>query len=231
MPAEQRGHARKLPSGKWQLRYRDRAGAYHSGGAFGSKTEALNHYRDAVEPELNGRPAARRDLTLQELADTFLDRHSKVASDRTIRTLRGRLSRPLDEFGTVRLDEFERMADDGAAFAATLPERYRYSVVSALRQTCAAGVRWGYITKNPAKLSGRNPQPPPRGARIYTPVELRALVAELGTPVTVPQSRSPPLQGSGPLSGRSSSDVTSTGTAGSSRCAAPRRPAHAVRCR
>jgi integrase len=71
------------------------------------------------------------------------------------------------------------MADEVAAFAATLPDRYRYSVVSALRQTVEAGVRWGYLVKNPAKLAGRNPQPPPRGARVYTPGELKALVEEL----------------------------------------------------
>ena len=57
--------------------------------------------------------------------------------------------------------------------AATLPERYRYSVVSALRQTCEAGVRYGYMTRNPAKLAGKNPQPSPRGVRVYTAEELR----------------------------------------------------------
>ena len=46
-------------------------------------------------------------MTLQELADTFLDRHASVAKHRTIQTLRGRLSRLLDEFGTVALAEFE----------------------------------------------------------------------------------------------------------------------------
>ena len=32
----------------------------------------------------------------------------------------------------------------------------------ALRQVCAAGVRWGYMTRNPAALAGANPAPPPR---------------------------------------------------------------------
>ena len=32
MPTIQRGHARKLPSGKWQLRYYDADGARHTGG-------------------------------------------------------------------------------------------------------------------------------------------------------------------------------------------------------
>ena len=68
--------------------------------------------------------------------------------------------------------KFERMTDEIAGFATTLPERYRYSVVSALRQTCEAGVRYGYMTANPAKLSGKNPQPSPRTVRVFSADEL-----------------------------------------------------------
>jgi hypothetical protein len=79
VPAEARGHVRKLPSGKSQLRYYDREGGHRSGGAFPSKTEALNHYRDVIESELYGRPIARRDLTYTELVEVFLERHAIVA--------------------------------------------------------------------------------------------------------------------------------------------------------
>ena len=79
MPAEARPRVRKLPSGKWQLRYKDAAGGYRSGGAHDSKTAAFNHYNENIRPELEGRPQPRRDVTLQELADTFLDRHASVA--------------------------------------------------------------------------------------------------------------------------------------------------------
>ena len=71
------------------------------------------------------------------------------------------------------------MTDEIAGFASPLPERYRYAVVSALRQTCEAGVRYGYMTRNPAKLSGKNPQPPPRGVRVFTAAEMKAITAEL----------------------------------------------------
>lgn len=179
MPAEARGHVRKLPSGRWQLRWYNRDGRRRSGGAFPTKSEAWAHYRDVVEPELNGRPVARRDVTLSELVDTFLDRHGKVAQPRTITTLRGRMKRPLDEFGDTTLVDLERMTDEIAGFAAKLPDRYRYSVMSALRQTCAAGIRYGYMTTNPAKLSGKNPAPPPRSVRVFSPAELKALCAEL----------------------------------------------------
>jgi hypothetical protein len=36
------------------------------------------------------------------------------------------------------------------------------------------------LTRNPAKLAGPNPMPAPREIRVYTPDELKAIVAELG---------------------------------------------------
>jgi integrase len=178
MPAEARGHVRKLPSGKWQLRYYAKGG-HRSGGAFTSKTEALNHYRDVIEPELLRRPAARRDLTLSELVDVFLERHGKVAKPATIQTLRWRLRRPVHDYGTTKLADLEHMTDELAGFASRLPERFHYSVMSALRQACEAGVRYGYMTRNPAKLAGSNPMPAPRAVRVYTPKELTKITNEL----------------------------------------------------
>ena len=179
MPAEARGHVRKLSSGKWQLRYYDKAGRRRSGGAFQSKSAALAHYRDVIEPELNGRAPVRRDVRLQELAETFLERHGAIAKPATIATLRARLVRPLDMFGDTLVTDLERMTDELAGFAAKLPERFRYSVMSALRQTCEAGVRYGYMTTNPAKLAGPNPQPKPRAVRAFTKKELDAIAREL----------------------------------------------------
>jgi integrase len=51
--------------------------------------------------------------------------------------------------------------------------------VSALRQALGAAVRWEYMARNPAKLAGRNPQPPPRPIRVYSRDELDAIAAEL----------------------------------------------------
>ena len=180
MPAEARPRARRLPSGKWQLRYTvDKE--IRSGGAFASKTDALNHFRDVIEPDLRGVPTPRRDLALRELVDTWLERHGAVAKPATIATVRWRMRRPLEQFGDTTLTDLERMTDEIAGFAAGLPDRFRYSVMSAFRQTCAAGIRYGYMTQNPAKLSGKNPAPPPRSVRVFTPVELAALCAEFDT--------------------------------------------------
>jgi integrase len=161
------------------LRWYDREGKRCSGGAFKTKSEALAHYRNVVEPELHGRVPARRDVTLAELSDTFLERHATIAQPRTIQSLRERLKRPLDAYGDVALVELEHMTDELAGFAAKLPDRYRYSIMSALRQTLAAGVRYGYLATNPAVLAGQNPMPPPRLVRVFTPAELDAITDEL----------------------------------------------------
>ena len=80
----------------------------------------------------------------------YLPRHSKIRRPNTIRALRERLARPLAAYGDVPLRDLERMADDLAGFRLTLPERFAHDVMRALRQTCGAAVRWGYMTANPA---------------------------------------------------------------------------------
>ena len=181
MPAIQRGHARKLPSGRWQLRYYDADGTRKTGGSFPSKSAAMQHYRGTVEPRLNGVEPAP-ELTLSELVELYLERHAAVVRPRTIETLRERLVHATRAYGDVPLHEFERMAGELAAWQATLPARSRYGIVQALRQTLAAAVRWDYMRRNPAKLAGRNPEPSPRTIRAYTLAELDALAAELSRP-------------------------------------------------
>ena len=181
MPATPRGHARRLPSGKWQLRYYDSDGNRCSGGAFPSKSSALDHYRNVIEPKLDGvepKPA----LTLAEFADLYLERHAAIVRSRTIRILRERLGYATRVYGDVPLVELQRMSGEIAGWQAQLPGRSRYGIVSALRQTLAAAVRWEYMSANPAKLAGRNPQPPPRAVRAYSFDELDRIAAEFLAP-------------------------------------------------
>jgi integrase len=179
MPAKQQGQPYRLGRGRWGLRYYDNQGVRRRVSGFPSMSAARAHFRDVIEPELRGEQRAVV-LTLRALVDVFLERHTALRSPRTIQTLRERLCRPLDAYGDVPLHELEGMSGDLADFAATLPERYRYSVMSALRQTLAAGVRYGHMSKNPATLAGPNPQPRPRPARAFTIAELDALEVELG---------------------------------------------------
>ena len=173
MPADAREQIRQLPSGKWQLRYYDRKGTRHTGGVFPSKSAARAHYRDVVEPGLNGKAVARRDLTYTDLVEVFLERHAIVAKPSTIYELRWRLKQSATVFGTTRLAELENMSDEIAAWRTTLPERSGYGIMQAFRQCCEAGVRYGYMTRNPAKLAGPNPMPKPRGVRVYTSGRVR----------------------------------------------------------
>ena len=72
------------------------------------------------------------------------------------------------------------MADEIAGYAVTISERLRYPLMAAFRQALEAGIRYGYMTRNPAKLAGPNPMPSPRDIRVYTPDELKAIADELG---------------------------------------------------
>jgi hypothetical protein len=93
----------------------------HSGGAFPSRAAARAHYRDVIEPGLNGKPIARRDLTLSDLVEVFLERHAIVAKPRTVTELRWRLKHSEAKFGTVPLIELDdrraRRARAGTAAA------------------------------------------------------------------------------------------------------------------
>jgi integrase len=182
MPAIQRGSTRKLPSGLHQLRYYDNDGNRWTGGVFKSKSAALKHYRDVIEPQLLNGGTSREapPQTFAELVDVFVQRFQTIRSPRTVRSVRERLSRPLKAYGDTPLVDMEKMGGTLADFRATLPERYAHDVMRALRQVFAAAIAWGYMTKNPAVAAGANPEPPPRDIRVYTLAELDALQAELG---------------------------------------------------
>jgi len=191
MPAIQRGQAYPLGRRRWGLRYYDESGVRRRKSPFRSKSAALEHYRDVIEPRLRGEPEPLPELTFAELVPLYLERHAAGVRPRTIETLRKRLAhqRELDAgeqcrcascaFGNVPLRDLERMSGEIASWRAKLPARSSYGTMQALRQTLGAAVRWGYMARNPAKLAGRNPQPPPRPIRVYTYDELEAIAAEL----------------------------------------------------
>jgi integrase len=113
--------------------------------------------------------------------ELYLERHAASVRPRTINELRKRLRYAVTAFGDVPLRDLERMSGELASWRARLPERSRYGVTQALKQTLEAAVRWGYMSKNPAKLAGRNRQPPPREVRTYTREEIDAIAAELSS--------------------------------------------------
>jgi integrase len=179
MPATQRGQAYRLGPNRWGLRFYDAAGTRRRKSPFPSKSGALQYFRDVVEPELRGDPVPRPDLTFAELVDLYLQRHAATVRPRTITELRKRLRYAVAAFGDVPLRDLERMGGEIAGWRTKLPARSRYGVTQALRQTLEAAVRWGHMAVNPAKLAGRNPQPPPRPIRVFTSEELCAISLEL----------------------------------------------------
>ena len=179
MPAIQRGQVDRIAPGKWRLRYYLPDGSRKSKQPFPSKSAAWTWYRENVEPLLSGGSVALEPITLAEFVPLYLERHAASVRPRTIATLKERLPHALRAYGNVPLRDLEKMSGEIATWQARLPERSRYGIVQSLRQTLEAAVRWGYMSKNPAKLAGRNRQLAPRGVRAFTRDELDAIAAEL----------------------------------------------------
>lgn len=185
MPPTQRGQAYRLDAGRWGLRYYDEHGARRRKSPFPTKSAALAHYREVIEPQLRGEPLAQPDVTLSEFVATYLERHAASVRPRTIATLRDRLRHAVAAFGDVPLRDLERMTHEIAGWQAALPPRAGHGIVQAFRQVLEAAVRWERIQRNPAKAAGRNPKPPLRAVRVFGRAELDAIAAEL-TPAFAP---------------------------------------------
>jgi integrase len=179
MPAVQRGSTYKLGRGRWGVRYRQN-GQLRRASPFPTKAAALDHYRTAIAPRLRGEEPAQPDLTLAEFVNVYLQRHAATRRTRTIVLLRERLGYATRAYGAVPLRELERMPGELADWQLSLPERSRYGIVQALRQTLNAAIRWDYLSRNPATLAGPNPQPTPRTPDPFTLDEVDAIAAELG---------------------------------------------------
>lgn len=176
VPADQRGSAYRTRNG-WGIRwYENSARRYRSG--FKNKSLALAHYRDEVAPRLGFGTAP--DLTFAELVERFLAAHE--GDPRTIRTLRERLKRPLDEFGERRLSDLERSVADIAAWQATLPDGYRPKILGAFSQALKQAVVWRLIGTNPvtAARTGKRRVPKRRDVDPFTRDEVDRVAVELG---------------------------------------------------
>ena len=179
MPRVQRASVRRLPSGRWQLRYYDNDGVRRSGGVFRTKSAAYKHFRDVIEPRLLGEPERPAELTLAEFADLYLERHAAIVRSRTIRDLR-RAARlrdpPLRRRAAARVRAHERRV---RRLAARLPARSRYGDHVGAAADARRRRPLGLHGREPGEARGPNPQPSPRPVRAYTLAELDALAAEL----------------------------------------------------
>lgn len=178
MPADQRGSVYKTTKG-YGLRWYDETGARRRKAGFSSRSEARKWFTDVESKRMRGETVARPPVTLTVHVDRYLAVHAATRDPNTIRVLRERLKRATGTFGDTHLRDLERMAQEIGAWQTTLPARSRYGIVQALRQALETAVRWGDLDKNPAKLAGANPPPPPRGVQTFTLAEIEAIAMEL----------------------------------------------------
>jgi hypothetical protein len=112
MPPVQRGQAYRLGHNRWGLRYYDADGVRRRKIPFPTKSAALAHYRDVIEPQLRGEPV---QLTLDEFVPLYLDRHAVRVRPKTVTSLRERLAYARQAFGGIPLHDLQRMSGDIAA--------------------------------------------------------------------------------------------------------------------
>jgi integrase len=179
VPAEQRGSIYATSTG-FGIRWRNEDGRRCRQAGFPSKSAARRWFETVEKKRMLGEPVDLPAVTFNELCDKFLAAHAAAVQERTIQTLRQRLQWPRAAFGEVPVRELERQVAEIAAWQATLPERYRYAVVSATRQVFACACRWGFLKTNPAVAVGPNPQPPTVEVVPFTLAEVEAVAAELG---------------------------------------------------
>jgi integrase len=178
MPSVQRGQVYKR-NGSWGFRYYDEAGTRRRRGCFKTKGEATAVLENTLEGVRLG-PLARRDLTVQELVDEYLDQH--IAEDATITTLTANLKHVTRTFGDVKLERL-RVAEL-RAWRKRLPAGSAWHITKALRQILNYAVECGYVGENIAKKVP-NPEPKRAPVEVFTHAEVDAIATELGSPLPI----------------------------------------------
>jgi integrase len=150
---------------------------YQSG--FKTKSEAREWFDGSVKARLRA-GAPDPSITFEEFAALYVERHGATVSKRTKETIEERLASSRARFGSWRLRELEGAASEIAAWRSGLSASSRYRKTAALRQCLGAGVRWRYLTTNPAVDAGRNPEPRSDELRPFTREQVDAIAEELG---------------------------------------------------
>ncbi len=133
-------------------------GAFRQQSGLRTRTEGREWFDENVAPRLR-RAAPSPDVTLDEFAELFLNRHGATVAKRTRDSLEERLAPARAVFGSWTLRELEGAATDIAGWRATLSDTSRYRLTSPLRQALGAAQRWSYINKNTTVTACKNPQP------------------------------------------------------------------------
>jgi hypothetical protein len=117
MPSLQRGELIKNAGGSWSFRYYDADGRRRIRGTFAARKEAAEVLERTLEDVRLG-PRQRRELTLSELVDQYVEQH--IAEANSIATLTARLKHATAAFGNRRLDRLH--VGELSAWRKRLPE-------------------------------------------------------------------------------------------------------------
>src|SRR5512133_2996952 len=125
MPSVQRGQVFKRKGrSTWTIRHYDEDGVRHEKAGYATKTEAAAVLDNILDGIRLG-PLARRELTVSELVDEYLDQH--IAEANTIEGLRYNLKHLTGTFGDTKL------------------ERLRVAELRAWRKRLSPGSAWHII--------------------------------------------------------------------------------------
>jgi integrase len=181
MPSVQRGQLYKR-NGLWGFRYYDANGRRRRRGGFKTRKEALAVLEHTLDGVRLG-PLARRELTVRELVDEYLEQH--VAEANTIATLAARLRYLTTTFGETKLERLVGMAPQLGAWRKRLPAGSAWHIVEAARQVGHYAVRARLVDANPFSLI-QNPEPKRKEVLTFgTWAELEAVAIELGSPLPI----------------------------------------------
>jgi integrase len=171
----QRGQVWKRAPKSWSIRYYDAEGKRHQRGGFRTKEEADGVLQSELSFVRTGNPEAGQH-TLNDLARDFLAQYDKSESRKVV--VKWALAKAQDRFGKTRLDRLN--ARDLGSWRSELPEAQRHQVFAVVRQVLEQAVKWGMLSRNPARDVG-NPTPHREEVRPFESwAEVELLAAELG---------------------------------------------------
>ena len=180
MPSFQRGQIIHQASG-WAFRYRDADGRRQQHGRFKSRRGAIEALDAALAEVRNGpAPDEPRELSVDELCDEFEAQH--VAEPGTTATMRTRLRYFRRAFGERPLARLT--VPELASWRKSLPPKSAHGIFKCARQVLSYAEACDYIDESPA-AKVRNPVPQRPEVQTFSPAELEAIAAELGSPLPI----------------------------------------------
>lgn len=193
MPSVQRGTVEKV-NGKWRARWYDESGFRRAAGGFATKSAAaavLKQRLEEVESRRRGDvlPVSHRPQTIDDLLDSFLDRHGATVDPATKRKLDRQLRHARDAFGERQPDALNRLELED--WRTTLSPGSRHDVFRAFRQALSWAAARSLASRD-ASAGIKNPKRKRHERRPIVPFETWAEV-ELVTAELDPRYRAIPI--------------------------------------